>query len=73
VSSTVESMLGRSLDETFWVEVMGLVAKFRKLEERYSRLEQPGVRICDMLLGLPPCWARLAHHQNKAAVQLGVE
>jgi hypothetical protein len=51
----MESALGRSLDETFLVEVVDeLVAKFQKIEEWCSRLEMPGVRICDLLLGLPP-------------------
>jgi hypothetical protein len=43
------------------VEVVGeLVVEFRKLERRCSQLEQSGVRICDLLLGLPPGRARLA-------------
>jgi hypothetical protein len=34
VSSTVESMLRRLPDETFWLELVGeQVAKFRRLEE----------------------------------------
>jgi hypothetical protein len=61
VSSTVEFALGRSPDETFWVKVVDeLVAKFRKLHERRSRLERPGVRNCDLLLGPPSVRARLA-------------
>jgi hypothetical protein len=55
VSSTVESALGRSPNDTFHVEVVGeLVVKFIKREERYSQLEWLAVRICDLLLGLPP-------------------
>jgi hypothetical protein len=37
VSSAVESVLGRSPDEAFRVEVVGeLVAKFQRLEERHK-------------------------------------
>jgi hypothetical protein len=55
VSSAVELALGRSPDATFWVEVVGeLVAEFQKLEEWCSRLEQPDMRIYNLLLGLPP-------------------
>jgi hypothetical protein len=40
VSSTVESVLGYSPNDTFCVEVVGeLVTKFEKLEERCSWLE----------------------------------
>jgi hypothetical protein len=40
VSSTMESALGLSPNEIFHVEVVGeLVAKFKWLEERCSRLE----------------------------------
>jgi hypothetical protein len=54
VSSAMEFALGRSPDEIFRVEVVDdLVAEFRKLEERHSRLEQPGMRIYDPLLGPP--------------------
>jgi hypothetical protein len=67
VSSIVEFMLGHLPDETFQVEVVDeLVAEFRKLEERRSRLERPGVRIYDLLLGPPSGRARLAR-------QLGAE
>jgi hypothetical protein len=53
--STVELVLGRSLDETFQVEIVGkLVAEFRKLKEQCSCLVRPGMRICDLLLGMPP-------------------
>jgi hypothetical protein len=74
VSSIVESVLGHSPDETFQVEVVGeLVAKFQRLEERCSRLEWPGMRICDLLLGPPPGWACLADHMDEIPRQLGVE
>jgi hypothetical protein len=54
VSSVVEVTLGHSPNETFRVEVLGeLVAKFQRLEERCSCLEQPGMRIYDLLLGPP--------------------
>jgi hypothetical protein len=59
VTSATELVLGCSLDETFWVEIMDeLVAQFQKLEELCSRLEQPDARICDLLLELPPNQAR---------------
>jgi hypothetical protein len=62
VSSTMESVLVHSPNETFWVEVVDeLVAKFRKIEERQSHLERPGTRVCDLLLGPPPGQARLAN------------
>jgi hypothetical protein len=55
VSSAVESVLGRSPNDTFHMEVVGdLVAKFQKLEEWHSRLEWPTMQICGRLLGLPP-------------------
>jgi hypothetical protein len=50
-----------------------LVAKFRKLEERCSWLERPGVRIYDLLLGPPSDRAHLANCLDDAAGQLGVE
>jgi hypothetical protein len=56
------------------VEVVGeLVDEFRKLEERHSQLERPGVRICDLLLGPPPGRARLADCLDEAVWQLGAE
>jgi hypothetical protein len=40
VSSTSESVLGRSPSDTFRVEVVGeLATEFQKIEERQSRLE----------------------------------
>jgi hypothetical protein len=55
VSSTVELVLGCSPNDTFCMEVVGvLVAEFQKLEERCSRLERPVVRICNLLLDPPP-------------------
>jgi hypothetical protein len=55
VSSVVESVLGGSPNDTFHMEVVGeLAAEFLKLEERHSWLERSAVRICDLLLGLPP-------------------
>jgi hypothetical protein len=48
----MEFVLGRSPNEIFWVEIAEvLVAKFRRLEELCSRLEQPSSRICDLHLG----------------------
>jgi hypothetical protein len=55
VSSATESMLGRSPNKIFRMEVVGeLVAEFLRLEERCSRLEWPTTRIGDLLLGPPP-------------------
>jgi hypothetical protein len=72
VSSTVESVLGRSSDETFRVEVMGeLAVEFWKQEEQRSWLERPSARICDLLLGPPPGQARLADHLDEVVGQLG--
>jgi hypothetical protein len=54
VTSVVELVLGCSPNETFWVEIADeLVAQFWKLEELWSRLEWPSVRIYDLLLGPP--------------------
>jgi hypothetical protein len=56
------------------VEVVGkLVAEFQRLEERCSRLEWPGVRIFDLLLGLPPSRTCLAEQLNEVVGQLGAE
>jgi hypothetical protein len=40
------------------------------MEDRCSWLERPIMRICDLLLGLPPS---LADHLDEAAELLGVE
>jgi hypothetical protein len=49
-----QQRLGRSPNETFWVEVLGeLVAKFRKQEEWCLWLERPQMRVCDLHLGPP--------------------
>jgi hypothetical protein len=48
-----------------------LVAEFQYLEERW--LEQPGMRICNLLLGPPPSRARLADRLDNAIGQRGVE
>jgi hypothetical protein len=54
VSSAMDSVLGRSPNDTFHVEVLDeLPAEFHKLEERHSWLEWSAVRICDLLLGPP--------------------
>jgi hypothetical protein len=74
VSSATKLALGHSLDETFWVEVVGeLVGEFRRLEELCSRLERSSVRICDLLLGPPFGRARWADRLDEAAGQLGAE
>jgi hypothetical protein len=55
VPSTAESVIRRSPNDTFRVEVVSeLVAEFHKLEERRTRLERPVVRIYDLLLRPPP-------------------
>jgi hypothetical protein len=55
LGGVVESVLGGSPNDTFHMEVVGeLAAEFLKLEERHSWLERSAVRICDLLLGLPP-------------------
>jgi hypothetical protein len=54
VSSAVELVLGRSPDETSWVEVMSeLTIKICRLEELCSQLEGPSMRIYSLLLGPP--------------------
>jgi hypothetical protein len=54
VSSAMELVLGCLSDETFRVEVMDkLIAELWRLEEPCLRLEQPGPRIYDLLLGTP--------------------
>jgi hypothetical protein len=67
VSSVMELALGRSPNDAFHMEVVDeLVAEFHKLEEWRSRLERSAMRICDLLLGLPPGRARLADHLDEA-------
>jgi hypothetical protein len=74
VSSTVESALGCSPDDTFRVEVVGkLVAEFYRLEGRCSWLEQPTASICNLLHGPLPGWAQLADHLDEATGQLRAE
>jgi hypothetical protein len=68
VSSTAESVLGCSPSDTFHVEVVGeLATEFQKMEDRCSRLEQPAVRIYDLLLGPPTSRAQLVGHLDEAA------
>jgi hypothetical protein len=50
-----------------------LVAEFQKQEERSSRLEWSGARVCDLLLGPPSSRARLADRLEEAAGRLEVE
>jgi hypothetical protein len=74
VSTAMEFKLGWLPNKTFLVEVLDVVvAEFRKHEEQRSRLEWPGARIFDLLLGLASGPARLADLLDKAARQLGVE
>jgi hypothetical protein len=55
VSSTIESVLGRSPNDAFCVEVVGeLDAELQKIEDRRTRLEQHAARICDCFLGPLP-------------------
>jgi hypothetical protein len=48
-----------------------LVAKFQRLEEPCSRLEHPGIRICDLLLGPPLGQGRWVDHLGEAVRCLG--
>jgi hypothetical protein len=74
VSPIAELVLGRSLGNTFHVEVVGeLATEFSKVEDRRSRLKRPTARICDLLLGPPPGRARLVGRLDEAARQLRVE
>jgi hypothetical protein len=47
-----------------------LAGQFQRLEELCSRLEGPGVRICDQLLGPSPGQAHWADRLEEAAGQL---
>jgi hypothetical protein len=70
----MDLVLRHSPDETFQVEVMDeLVAKFRRLAELWSLLEQTGTRICDLLLGLPLGQARWADRLAEATGRLRAE
>jgi hypothetical protein len=72
----VQSMLGRSPSDAFWVEVVDeLVVEFQEQLERRSHLENFDTRICDLILGpglLANClkqdvgqiWAKQALHQE---------
>jgi hypothetical protein len=61
VSSATEWMLRCSPNKVFQVEVVDeLVAEFQKQEEQCSRLERPGVRVHDLILGPPSGRAWLA-------------
>jgi hypothetical protein len=74
VSSAVKLMLGRSPNETSWVDVTNeLVAKFRWLEELCLQLKGPGTRICDLLLRLPPSQVQWADRLDEAVRRLEVE
>jgi hypothetical protein len=67
VSSTTEIVFGCSPTEALRVEVEDeLVAKFWKLEKEQLRLERPGARVCDLILGLPSGQARLADVEPEA-------
>jgi hypothetical protein len=69
--STVESMLERSPNEIFHVEVVGgRAAEFQRLEEQRSWLERPAMRICDLPLGPPPSRIQLADRLDEATRQL---
>jgi hypothetical protein len=67
VTTVVESVLWRSPNDTFRVEVVSEVAtEFQKAEDRRSRLERPAVRVCDLLLGPLPGHTRLADRLYEA-------
>jgi hypothetical protein len=60
-SSVTELALRWSPNDTIRMEVVGeLIAEFQKLKEQCPWLERPTMSICDLLLGAPPSWARLA-------------
>jgi hypothetical protein len=70
----VKLVLGRLPDETFWVEITEeLVAQYQRLEELCSRLERPGARIYDLLLGLPLNQAQWVDRLDEAARLLEAE
>jgi hypothetical protein len=74
VSSAVEFMLGCSPNETFRVEIVDeLIAEFWRQEERRSRLERPGMRVCNLILGPPSGRAQLADWLEEAVERLGAE
>jgi hypothetical protein len=50
-----------------------LVTIFWRREELYSRLEGPGARICNLLIGPPPSQARWADSLAEATGWLEVE
>jgi hypothetical protein len=59
VSSTMEPVLGRSPNETSWVEVTNeLVAKLWRREELLSRLEGTIANFCELHLDGPIIWPR---------------
>jgi hypothetical protein len=74
VSSTVELVLGRSPNETSWVEITNeLVAKFWRREELLSRLEGTIAKVCELHLGTPPSQASWAYHLAEAVGRLEAE
>jgi hypothetical protein len=74
VSSVVELMLGNSPNESFLVGIVDeLAAKIWKQEEWCSRLEWPGTRVCDLILGLPSDRARLVGQLEELNRWLRVE
>jgi hypothetical protein len=74
VSSTVESVLGRSLKNIARVEIVGkMVAELHRVEGHLSKLERPTTKICDLLLEPPPSRAWLANHLEEAVGRLRVE
>jgi LPS sulfotransferase NodH len=74
VSSTMQSMLGRSPTEAFQVEVVDeVVALVQEQVEQRSCLENSGMRIYDLILGSPLGLARLADHLEQAIEWLRAE
>jgi hypothetical protein len=74
VSSTGESVLGRSPSNNARAEVVGeLVIEFQKVEELRSKLQWPTARMCNLLLRPPPGRAWLADRLDEAEWQLRVE
>jgi hypothetical protein len=61
VSSTTESVLGRSPNNIAHAEVVGvLVSELHRVDGRLSKHERPATKICEILVGRlfgGGCWA----------------
>jgi hypothetical protein len=71
VSTAMECMLRCSPTEALWVDIVDeLVAEFQKQEQQCLCLEKSGVRVCDLILGPPSNWVRLADQLVETVGQL---